>query len=151
MIGSVRTVFVAITVGLAVVPAAADDPPILNMGPTCDAAAAGALTLGRDKQACMQEETGARDLLKKNWSQYRPDDRTQCAGMVSNGGPPSYVELLSCLEIMKDLAAVHKTEPGDDADPVNSIGRQRRQTNSVPRDEYYGTGTSQPAVRPARR
>ena len=33
---------------LLVSPAGADDPPMLNMGPTCDAAAAGAITLGRD-------------------------------------------------------------------------------------------------------
>jgi hypothetical protein len=150
MIGSVRIVFAGIMFGLAVVPAVADDAPILNMDSTCDAVAA-AIIIGRDKQACIKEETEARDLLTKNWSQYRPADKTQCVGMVSKGGPPSYVELISCLEIMKDAAAVHKPEPGDDTDFVGSIGRQRRQTNSAPRDEYYGAGTSQPAARPARR
>jgi hypothetical protein len=150
MIGSVRIVFAGIMLGLAVVPAVADDPPILNLGPTCDAVGV-AIIFGRDKQACMKEETEARDLLTKNWSQYRPGDRTQCVGMVSNGGPPSYVELISCLEIMKDAAAVHKAEPGDDTDPVGSIGRQRRQTNSAPRGLYYDAGVSQPATRPARR
>jgi hypothetical protein len=150
MIGSVRIVFAGIMFGLAVVPAAADDPPMLNMGPTCDAAGAGAIAAGRDKQACMKEETEARDLLTKNWSQYRPGDRTQCVGMVSNGGPPSYVELISCLETMKGAAAISKTEPGDDTDPV-TIGRQRRETNSAPRGLYYDAGVSQPAARPARR
>jgi hypothetical protein len=36
--------------GLLIFPAGADDPPALNMGPTCDAAAAGAISLGRDKR-----------------------------------------------------------------------------------------------------
>ena len=151
MINSVITiVFAGIMFGLVVVPAGADDPPTLNMGPTCDAAA-GEISLGRDKQECMHDEGQAQDLLTRNWSQYRPADKSQCVGMVSKGGPPSYVELLSCLEIMKDAAAVHKTEPGDETDSVNSTGRQRSQANSAPRDEYYGGGTSQPATQPARR
>lgn len=121
-----------VMLGLLLLPASADDPPTLNMGPTCDAAAAGAISLGRDKRACMQEEDGARDSLTKNWSQYPAADKTQCVGMISRGGPASYVELLSCLEIMKDAAAIHKAEPGEDVNAVNSIGRRRPQ-NSVPR------------------
>jgi hypothetical protein len=124
-----------VMLGLLLLPASADDPPTLNMGPTCDAAAAGAIGLGRDKRACMQEEDGAWDSLKKNWSQYPAADKTQCVGMVSRGGPASYVELLSCLEIMKDAAAIHKAEPAEESNAVNSIGRRRPQ-NGVPRREY---------------
>jgi len=85
----VRVIFAGIIFGLAAVPAGADDPPILNMGPSCDAAAAGAITLGRDKQECMHDEGEAHDLLTKNWSQYRPADKTQCVSMISKGGPAS--------------------------------------------------------------
>ena len=91
--------------GIQLAGANADDPPLLNVGRSCDAAAGAVISLGRDKQACMQEEDGAQDLLTKNWSQYLPADKTRCVGMVSKGGPPSYVELLACLEIMKDAAA----------------------------------------------
>ena len=56
MIGSVRIVFAGMILGLAVVPAGAEDPPILNMGPSCDAAAAGEISLGRNKQECMRDE-----------------------------------------------------------------------------------------------
>jgi hypothetical protein len=128
--------------GLLVSPAGADDPPTLNMGPTCDAAAAGAITIGRDKQTCMEDEGAARDLVTKNWSQYLAADKTQCVGMISKGGPASYVELLSCLEIMKDAAAIRKAEPREDVDAVNSIGRGRPQ-NSAPRSEY-----GDPEIRP---
>jgi hypothetical protein len=128
----VRIIFTGTIMGLAVAPAGADDPPIVNMGPSCDAAAAGAITLGRDKQECMRDEGAAQDLLTKNWSQYLQADKTLCVGMVSKGGPASYVELLSCLEIMKDAAAIHKAEPGDDTDPLNSTSRGRLQ-NSAPR------------------
>ena len=151
MITSVARIILTGTIfGLLVVRAGADDLPILNMGPSCDAAAAAAISLQRDKQTCMQEEGGARDLLAKNWSQYPADDKAQCVGMVLKGGPASYVELLSCLEVMKDAAAIHKAEPRDDTDFVSSIGRRRPQ-NSAPRGEYYDTGISQPVARPARR
>src|SRR5580693_313835 len=142
MIASIASIILTgLIFGLLVSPAGADDPPILNMGPSCDAAAAGAITLGRDKQECMHDEGEAHDLLTKNWSQYRPADKTQCVSMISKGGPASYVELLSCLEIMKDAAAISKTEPGDETDPVTS-GRQRRETNSAPRGLYYDAGVS---------
>ena len=109
-----RIAVVGITLASQVVPAVADGPPILNVGPSCDAAARGAISLGRDKQECMHDEGGAQDLLTINWSQYPPADKTQCVGMISKGGPPSYVELLSCLDIMKEAAAIHKAEPADD-------------------------------------
>src|ERR1700688_3261312 len=102
------------------------------MSPSCGAAAAGAISLQRDKPECMREEGAAHDLLTKNCSQYLPADKTLCVGMVSKGGPPSYVELLSCLEIMKDSAAIHKAEPREDADSVNSIGPRRLQNNTPP-------------------
>jgi hypothetical protein len=148
MIASIASIILTgLIFGLLVSPAGADDPPMLNMGPTCDAAAAGAITLGRDKQACMQEEEGARDSLTRNWSNYSAADRTQCVGMISKGGPASYVELLSCLEIMKDAAALHKAEPGEDVDSVGSIGG-RRPPNKPFRSEYDDPGIRPPVARP---
>ena len=94
-------------IGLAV----ADSPPKLNAGPSCDAAARGAISNGRDKAACMGDERQAEDVLTKNWSQYTGAHKTQCVGMTSRGGSPSYVELISCLDIMKDAAAINKADP----------------------------------------
>ena len=68
--------------------------------------------------------------VRLNWSQYRAADKTLCVGMVSKGGPPRYVELLSCLEIMKDAAVIRDANPGDDAQAVDPIGRQGRQNSS---------------------
>jgi hypothetical protein len=85
-------------------------PPKLNVGPSCNAAASYAGLLGRDRAACMKDEDDALETLKKSWSQYSSTDKTDCVGMVKTGGPASYVELLSCLEMMKDVAAIHKSE-----------------------------------------
>jgi hypothetical protein len=45
-------VLAVISLGSQVVSGLADSPPKLNAGPSCDAAAKGAISIGRDKQAC---------------------------------------------------------------------------------------------------
>ena len=104
-------VLVALALAVQSVNAHADTPPKLNMVPTCDAAASYAGLADRDKTSCMTDENDALAALKKNWPQYSSPDKTDCVGMVKTGGPPSYVELLSCLEMMKDVAAIHKSQP----------------------------------------
>jgi hypothetical protein len=58
----------ATTIVLAVTPlesqvvsALADSPPKLNIGPSCDAATKGAISAGRDKEACLVDELAARE------------------------------------------------------------------------------------------
>ena len=118
---AVGTVLVAVALGAQSVIAHAEAPPKLSVGRSCDAAASYAGLVGRDKAACMNDENDALDALKKSWSQYSPTDRTDCTGMVKTGGPPSYVELLSCLEMMKDVAAIHKSEP-----PMTTTTQRKR-------------------------
>jgi hypothetical protein len=89
----------------------AGGPPTLQVGPSCDAAGAGSIVLGRNKESCLADETTAQDTLKQNWSKYSADDKTQCVGMEKAGGPASYVELVSCLEIMRDARNIQNTDP----------------------------------------
>ena len=106
-----RIALLTLSLGWQVGLAVADSPPKLNAGPSCDAAARGAISLGRNKDACMSDERDAKDALTKTWSQYSRVHKTQCVGMTNRGGPPSYVELISCLDIMKDAAEIHKADP----------------------------------------
>jgi hypothetical protein len=108
---------VAISFGGSAGIALAGELPRLNVGPSCDAAARGAVVAGRNKAACMSDEDAALDVLKKNWSKYAGDNKTQCIGTVSTGGPASYVELLSCLEIMRDARAIQATIPVEERIP----------------------------------
>ncbi len=64
----------------------------------------------RDKETCMGDELAAQEMLAKNWAQYSRAHRTQCVGMTTRGGP-SYVELISCLDIMRDADAIRKSNP----------------------------------------
>jgi hypothetical protein len=94
-----RIALVALSLGSQVGLAIADGPAKLNVAPSCDAAARGAVSLGRTAEACMDDEREAKDLLTKTWAQYSRAHKTQCVGMTSRGGPSSYVELISCLDI----------------------------------------------------
>jgi hypothetical protein len=88
--------------------AAADSVPNLNVEPSCraaaDAAAMGTLGAGnvRDLASCMRDETEARDQLAKEWTQFLPAERDRCTSETKTGGTPSYVELLVCLEMIRD-------------------------------------------------
>jgi len=103
-------VLAVIPVGSQVVSARADGLPKLNIGSSCDAAVKGAISARRDKEACMGVELVAQEMLAKNWAQYSRAHKTQCVGMTTQGGP-SYVELISCLDIMRDADAIRKADP----------------------------------------
>jgi len=100
-----------IAAGIAAPATVAQQVPKLDVGPSCDAAARGAIIIGRDKQACLGDENAAKETLEKSWSKYNATDKTQCVGLAQQGGPPSYVELLSCLEVMRDSKTIRSNGP----------------------------------------
>jgi hypothetical protein len=95
----------------AVVRGGGGGPPTLQVGPSCEAAGRGAVVLGRNKEACLADENAALTTLKQNWPQYAANDKTLCIGMEARGGPASYVELLSCLEVNRDAHAIQSADP----------------------------------------
>jgi hypothetical protein len=126
-----RLAVVTLALGLQTAIALADSPPKLNVSPSCEAAARGAISAGRDKDACLADEHTAENVLAQNWSKYNAADKTQCVGNVQTGGPPSYVELLSCLEIMRDAKSIRETDPGMQVDKTSTPpARHRRRPRS---------------------
>lgn len=83
---------------------AADEVPNFDIGPSCRAAATAAVTASRDENACKTDERVALDKLKQDWNLYNNDQRGHCVRLSSLGGAPSYVELLTCLELAKAAA-----------------------------------------------
>jgi hypothetical protein len=117
----------SLLIGLQVAVAVADGPPKFDLAPTCNAAVRFAIVAGRDKEACLDDEHTAESTLAQNWSKYNATDKTQCIGNVKTGGPASYVELLSCLEIMRDAKEVREGDPLIRSNqPVQSAPRRRR-------------------------
>lgn len=79
----------------------ADRVPTLNINPGCRAAATAGVTASRNTDACLHDEQDAQAKLKKEWSQFTRAQRQRCTSLTRLGGPPSYVELLTCLELAK--------------------------------------------------
>ncbi len=91
---------------LAVLPSAAfaDAVPNLNVAATCRATPAVNLDQQGTFDNCMRSENAARDRLAKSWNKMRGDWRSTCLKTTTLGGVPSYVELLTCVE-MREAAA----------------------------------------------
>jgi hypothetical protein len=94
--------------GLQVAVALADAPPKLDVTTTCNAASPYAISAGWDKDACIDDERTAETTLAQNWLKY-------CIGAVKTGGPSSYVELLSCIEVLRDAK-----QPGEEDSLIRS-------------------------------
>jgi hypothetical protein len=103
------------------------NPPMLLVGPSCEAAGSASVILGRNKESCLADETTAQDTLKQNWPKYLGTDKTDCVTLENSGGPASYVELLSCLEVMRDARSIQNADPLDSAPtPVNTRRSNRK-------------------------
>jgi hypothetical protein len=119
--------FAALVLGSSLI-TVAGDVPTLKVEPSCKAAGAQGLMMGRTTESCMNDENAARGDLVKTWSTFSADDKTHCLSMVSTGGGPSYVELLSCLEMSRDakkIAQGRKLEDQPAPQPYQRPGRRQ--------------------------
>jgi hypothetical protein len=89
----------------------AGGPPVLQVGPSCEAAGSGSVVASRNKDSCLADETAAQDTLKQNWPKYLAADKSDCVTLENSGGPASYVELASCLEVMRDARTIRNADP----------------------------------------
>ena len=82
---------------------AADKVPELNIEPTCRAATTAGIraTASQDASACKRDESDARGKLEQGWDQFTAQERARCVRLSTHGGSPSYVELLTCMEMSK--------------------------------------------------
>jgi hypothetical protein len=84
---------VAISAGMLL--PAADEVPSYNLSPSCRSETAS--TTG--DRNCLSDEQQARETLQKQWSRFAPADKANCLRVEDSGGAPSYVELLTCLQM----------------------------------------------------
>src|SRR5262245_21114496 len=104
----------ALALGLQLVMpvAAGDGVPHLNVEPVCKGIAEQGGVTFRDpgveteKKNCIDSEQVIRDQLVKQWSSFSADDRTHCINETTMGGLSSYTELLTCLEMARDVRAM---------------------------------------------
>ena len=64
---------------------------------------------GGNPAGCMTDEQNARTALVSQWTQFEPESRARCTRMVGDiAGTQSYVELLTCLQMAKDVKSLPK-------------------------------------------
>jgi hypothetical protein len=116
------------------VAATADDVPNLNVEPVCDGIAKqGGVTfhdpqIAQEKKNCLDTEATVRNELIKQWAKFDRTDRASCVNESEMGGESSYTELLSCLEMARDVRALRAEQegPGPESTP-GKRGRKVRQ------------------------
>ena len=114
----------ALALGLQLVMpvAAGDGVPHLNVEQVCKGIAQqGGVTfrdpaIDQEKKNCLDSEQSIRDQLVKQWSSFSADDRTHCVNESVMGGDSSYTELLTCLEMARDVRAMRKEQSKPAAD-----------------------------------
>ena len=56
-----------------------------------------------DQKGCADDETQARDTLQKEWGQFTASEKSICTQEAVGDDISSYVELLTCLEMERDV------------------------------------------------
>jgi len=101
----------AFALGVAVL--VADQVPHLDVMPSCRASADGILGVKQDVETCVKSENEARDQVVKQWNQFSAADRSGCANLTTMGGTGgTYTELLTCLEMKRDVRQLPKDNGG---------------------------------------
>lgn len=72
-------------------------------------------------QRCMEAEAADRDTLKKQWSDFSDNDKRHCVVETQMGGEASYTELLTCLEMARDVRQFQKTGQADQSSTSTSF------------------------------
>jgi hypothetical protein len=104
--------FSMIALSTQLVMTVADGVPKFDIARGCrvDSTQAFDLSVGLNEtvKRCVADEQQALTKLQTQWSQFREPDRTQCTGEANIGGTPSYVDLLTCLQLANDARQLPK-------------------------------------------
>jgi hypothetical protein len=117
----------AMILGLHLMMPVADSVPVLDVEQVCQGIAQqGGVTfhdsaIGEEKKNCLDSEHSTRDQIAKEWSTFSAADRTACTNESRMGGDSSYTELLTCLEMARDVRTMHTEQantPATTATPI---------------------------------
>ncbi|RZK94272.1 MAG: hypothetical protein EOO66_08515 [Methylobacterium sp.] len=96
----------ALALALLAAPAAstralADTVPSLDITKTCQSAsrANSGVSDQANVDGCLRSERDAKKEAERRWGDYTPSAKRQCEDQYKAGGYPSYVEMVTCLEL----------------------------------------------------
>jgi hypothetical protein len=114
MLGAFRNFIATVLAALCLsgLSARSDDIPTLDVNPVCHGIAMqGELEAGLQQtsfQQCVQSEQAVREEVKKEWSTFSTADKTHCVALAKTGGESSYTELITCMEMARDVRKLHE-------------------------------------------
>jgi hypothetical protein len=79
--------------------AIADTAPKFDIARACQSEGGS----NEEQKRCADDETQARDALQTEWLQFTPSAKKMCYEEANIDSNPSYVELLTCLEMERDV------------------------------------------------
>lgn len=128
--------------------ARADAVPELDIDKTC--ASAGRVNIGssateeESRNGCMRSEREAKKEAERRWGDYSAAAKTQCQSQFKAGGYPSYVEMVTCLELASGTVP---TQTGAGGTAVGGPGAPKG-TAQAPRERAGGASalTQEPAA-----
>jgi hypothetical protein len=93
--------FSMIVLSSQMVVAVADGVPNFDIARSCrlDVAATTGLSVDQSLKTCVNDEQRAKRQLAGQWSKFPAPGRASCISLESIGGTPSYVSLLTCLQM----------------------------------------------------
>ncbi len=116
----------ALMLGTHLLTPVADQVPVLNVEQVCRGIAQQGGSsfhdpaIAKERRDCIASEQEVREQLVQRWSSFPGADKRACTVESEMGGDSSYTELLTCLEMARDVREMHGTLGGP------SVGRSRR-------------------------
>jgi hypothetical protein len=107
----------------------ADAVPKLDIAKECRFEGGSTAAFGR----CSRDEAAALQQLEAEWPQFAGADRSSCFTGATAGGLGSYVDLLICLEMARDVRK-EKVDPRDEVE-VGSTRSARPEMGVLDKDE----------------
>jgi hypothetical protein len=106
------------TIMLPILSARSDETPVLNVLPLCK----GIVSQGTDPlqtgdravslQECLKAEQVDRETMKNEWSTFSVMDKKHCVAEATMGGESSYTDLVTCLEMARDVRKLKQPANG---------------------------------------
>lgn len=126
--------------------ARADAVPDLDIEKTCKSA--GRVDIGSSvseedsRKGCLRSEREARKEAERRWGDYTPAAKKQCQSQFEAGGYPSYVEMVTCLELASG------TVPSQTGASGTAVGGPGSVKGQAPQERKPGSSslTQEPAA-----
>jgi hypothetical protein len=106
-----------LALGVQLLTPVADSVPNLNVEQVCQGIAVQGgssfhdPSIPKQKQDCLDSEREVRQQLVKQWGSFSAADKRDCVNESTMGGDSSYTELLTCLEMARDVRTLGHEEP----------------------------------------